>query len=56
LRCLGSDFWWESWVVASCIFVVDLDPPNSEFGLRLKDFGWNVGFWLNSVAIRFPVI
>jgi hypothetical protein len=19
--------WWESWIVASCIFVLDLDPP-----------------------------
>jgi hypothetical protein len=45
--------WWESWKVASCIFVLDLDPPNSEFGPRLKDFGWNLGFWLSSVAIRF---
>jgi hypothetical protein len=36
--------WWESWIVASCIFVLDLDPPNSEFGLRLKDFDWNLGF------------
>jgi hypothetical protein len=34
--------------------VLDLDPPNSEFGLRLRDFGWNLGFWLSSVAIRFP--
>jgi hypothetical protein len=33
--------WWESWIVASCIFVLDLDPPKSEFGPRLKDFGWN---------------
>jgi hypothetical protein len=45
--------WWESWIVASCIIVLDLDPPNSEFGLRLKDFSWNLGFWLSSVVIRF---
>jgi hypothetical protein len=25
--------WWESWIVAPCIFVLDLDPPNFEFGL-----------------------
>jgi hypothetical protein len=25
-------------------FVLDLDPPNFEFGLRLKDIGWNFGF------------
>jgi hypothetical protein len=31
--------------------VLDFDPPNSEFGLRLKDFGWNLGFWLFSVTI-----
>jgi hypothetical protein len=48
--------WWESWIVAWCIFVLDLDPPNSEFGLRLKNFGWNLGFWLSSVVIRFPAI
>jgi hypothetical protein len=48
--------WWESWIVASCIFVLDLDPPNSEFGHRLKDFGWTLGFWLCLVAIRFPAI
>jgi hypothetical protein len=30
-------------IVASCIFVLDLDPPNFEFGLRLKDFGWFLG-------------
>jgi hypothetical protein len=46
--------WWESLIVASCIVVLDLDPPNSEFGLRLKDFGWNLGFRLSSVAIQFP--
>jgi hypothetical protein len=46
--------WWESWIVASCIFVLDLDPPNFEFVLPLKDFGWVLGFWLFSVAIRFP--
>jgi hypothetical protein len=48
--------WWESWIVASCIFVLDLDPPNFEVGFRLKDFGWDLGFWLSSVAIRFPMI
>jgi hypothetical protein len=25
--------WWESWIVASCIFVLDHDPSSSEFGL-----------------------
>jgi hypothetical protein len=48
--------WWESWIVASCIFVLDLDPPNFEVGFRLKDFGWDLGFWLSSVAIRFPMV
>jgi hypothetical protein len=48
--------WWESWIVAPCIFVLDLDPPNSEFGLQLKDFGWNLRSWLSSVAIRFLTI
>jgi hypothetical protein len=37
--------WRESWIVASCIFVLDHDLSNSEFGLRLKDFGWNPSFW-----------
>jgi hypothetical protein len=37
----------------SCLvhLVLDLDPPNFEFDLRLKDFGWVLGFWLVSVAI-----
>jgi hypothetical protein len=47
---------WGSWIVALCIFVIDHDPSNSEFGLRLKDFGWTLGFWLNSVVIRFQKI
>jgi hypothetical protein len=37
--------WWESWIVALYIFVLDLDPLDTEFGPRLKDFGWNLGFW-----------
>jgi hypothetical protein len=48
--------WWGSWIVALCIFVLNHDPSNSEFGLRLKDFGWTLGFWLSSVVIRFPAI
>jgi hypothetical protein len=56
LRCLGSNLLAGSWIVASCIFVHDLDPPNSEFGLRLKDFSWTLGFWLSLVANRFPTI
>jgi hypothetical protein len=32
--------------VASCIFVLDLDPPNSKFSLRLKEFGWKPSFVL----------
>jgi hypothetical protein len=56
LRCLGSNCWWEPWIVASCIFLLDLDPPNFEFSLRLKDFDWVLDFWLVSGAIRFPAI
>jgi hypothetical protein len=37
--------WRGSWIVALCIFVLDHDPSNSEFGLRLRDFGWNPNFW-----------
>jgi hypothetical protein len=48
--------WWRSWIVVLCIFVLDLDPPIFEFGFRLKDFGWTLGFWLCSVGIRFPAI
>jgi hypothetical protein len=33
-----------------------LTPPNFEFGFRLKDFGWTLGFWLSSVSIQFPAI
>jgi hypothetical protein len=36
--------------------VLDLHPPIFEFGFRLKDFGWTLGFWLCSVGIRFPAI
>jgi hypothetical protein len=32
---------WGSWINVLCIFVLDLDPSNYKFGLRLKDFGWN---------------
>jgi hypothetical protein len=45
--------WWESWIDALCIFVLDLDPQNSEFGLRLKDFDWKPRFVLSSVESRF---
>jgi hypothetical protein len=31
-----------------CLILI---PPNFEFGLQLKDFGWVLGFWLSSVAI-----
>jgi hypothetical protein len=47
--------WWESWIVASCIFVLDLDPPDSEFGLRLKDFGWKPSFVLELGRILIPL-
>jgi hypothetical protein len=47
--------WWESWIVASCIFVLDVDPPNSEFGLRLKDFGWKPSFVLELGRISIPL-
>jgi hypothetical protein len=47
--------WWESWIVALCIFVLDLDPTNSEFGLRLKDFGWKPSFVLELGIISIPL-
>jgi hypothetical protein len=47
--------WWESWIVASCMFVLDLDPPNSEFGLRLKDFGRKPSFVLELSRISIPL-
>jgi hypothetical protein len=40
----GFGFVGGSWIVASCIFVLDHDPSNSEFDPRLKDFGWNPSF------------
>jgi hypothetical protein len=43
-RCLGSDLLVGSWIDVLCIFVLDLDPPISGFGLQLKDFGWNPSF------------
>jgi hypothetical protein len=47
-----------------CIFVLDHDPLNSEFGLRLKDFGWNpsslgefgrISIPLDSVGLRLQI-
>jgi hypothetical protein len=35
----------------SCICVLDHDPSNSEFSLRLKDFGWNPSFLLGCDSI-----
>jgi hypothetical protein len=33
LRSLCLDFFLGSWIDALCIFMLDLDPSNSEFGL-----------------------
>jgi hypothetical protein len=35
---------WGSWIDALRIFVADLDPSNSGFGLGFEDFGWNPTF------------
>jgi hypothetical protein len=48
-------FWWGSWIVASCIFVLDHDPSNSKFDLRLKDFGWKPSFVLEHGKILIPL-
>jgi hypothetical protein len=42
-------------MVASCILVLDLDPSNSEFSLRLKDFGWKPRFVLELGRISIPL-
>jgi hypothetical protein len=47
--------WWGSWIVALCIFVLDHDPSNSEFVLRLKDFGWKPSFFLELGRISIPL-
>jgi hypothetical protein len=47
--------WWGSWIVALCIFVLDHDPSNSEFGLWLKDFGWKPSFVLELGRISIPL-
>jgi hypothetical protein len=52
---LGSDFLWESFIVALCIFVLDLDPSNSEFGLRFNDFSWKPSFALELGRISIPL-
>jgi hypothetical protein len=44
LGCLSSDFLVGSRIYALCIFVLDLDPSNSGFGLGFEDFGWNPSF------------
>jgi hypothetical protein len=35
--------------------VLDLDPPNSEFSLRLKDFGWKPSFVVELDRISIPL-
>jgi hypothetical protein len=35
--------------------VLDLDPSNSEFGLRLKIFGWKPRFVLELDRISIPL-
>jgi hypothetical protein len=35
--------------------VFDLDLPNSEFGLRLKDFGWKPSLVLELGRISIPL-
>jgi hypothetical protein len=37
-----------------CIFVLDLDPPISDFGLRLKDFSWNPSFMVELSCDSIP--
>jgi hypothetical protein len=44
LRCLDLDFFVGSWIDAFCIFMLDLDPSNSGFGLGFEDFGWTPSF------------
>jgi hypothetical protein len=49
MRFSGSDLL--VWIMEDvlCIFVLYHDPSNTEFGLRLKDFGWNPSFCVSSV-------
>jgi hypothetical protein len=35
---------WGSRTDDFCIFVLDLDPSNSGFGLGFDNFGWNPSF------------
>jgi hypothetical protein len=37
-----------------CIFVLDLDPSNFEFGLILEDFGWNPSFFVELGCDSIP--
>jgi hypothetical protein len=37
------------------IFMLDLDPSNFGFGLRLKDFGWNPSFLCELNTISIPL-
>jgi hypothetical protein len=32
--------WWVSWIIASCIFVLDHDPSNSQHRLRFHGLGF----------------
>jgi hypothetical protein len=53
LRCLGSDFLVG--VMDRCLVRLDLDPSNSGFGLRLKDFGWNPSSLCELGRISIPL-
>jgi hypothetical protein len=45
---------WGSWIDVLCIFVLDIDPSNSGFGLRFEDFGWNLNFFIELGSLSIP--
>jgi hypothetical protein len=51
LRCLGSDLFVG--IMDRCLVHL-YDPSISEFGLRLKDFGWNPSFFVELGCDSIP--
>jgi hypothetical protein len=56
LRLWGVWFricWWESWIVSSCIFVVDLDPQTPNLASDRRILVGNLALFLSSVESQF---
>jgi hypothetical protein len=48
--------WWESWIVAPCIFMLDLDPQTSSSAFDWRISIGNLALFLSSVESRFLLV